>query len=504
MTATTVPRLAITIAQYRIDARSLGSVVSATVHEELLSSAMATVRLLEPDRHGIGRIDTGDPLVLSVEGHERPLFCGEISSIEVTYASQARRELRIRAYDSLRTCERTSATRVVRGENASDAVADIVAPIGLTVVWHGSAPEPRVRATVQRGESDLSLLRRLLTQLDLSARLDKSCLDIFPAGEGVGTPVDLALRDLMCLRVEHNTDAVLHAITAHGWDARNARPLLGAAESGSPTGSGEAPATRRSGVLVHCVGTDDDTLADEARITIERLNRHSTVVRAVLRGDPAIRPGDVVTLPDSCHDAGSSRHVLTEVVHRVDASGFVTEISSARGPVATDAHVPATPVAGITLGTVRSVDDPDRLGRVSVALDGLGDVESSWLQVIAPGAGKDRGLVATPAIGDRVAVAAVDGDLQNAIVLGALFGEEHPPAVNDGEQVRRLVLRSRSGHEVALDDAADHLELVHRNGSRITISDTALVVHSATDLTIEAPGRALVVRARSVDFQEAP
>ena len=61
-------------------------------------------------------------------------------------------------------------------------------------------------------------------------------------------------------------------------------------------------------------------------------------------------------------------------------------------------------------GVVKSVDDPDQLGRVQVTLPTLGDIESAWMEVLSVGAGSGKGLVALPDVDDSVLVLLIHGD----------------------------------------------------------------------------------------------
>ena len=73
-------------------------------------------------------------------------------------------------------------------------------------------------------------------------------------------------------------------------------------------------------------------------------------------------------------------------------------------------------------------DDPDELGRVRVKYPALGDeTEGWWARVAAPGAGKDRGLLMMPLVGDEVLVGFEHGDARRPFVLGSLWNGEDKP-----------------------------------------------------------------------------
>jgi uncharacterized protein (DUF2345 family) len=54
-----------------------------------------------------------------------------------------------------------------------------------------------------------------------------------------------------------------------------------------------------------------------------------------------------------------------------------------------------------------------------------------------------------------------------------------------------------------LDRDTDGIRLTNRAGSTVRIDETGIVVHSAGDLTLEAPGHAMRLRAATIDLEQA-
>jgi phage baseplate assembly protein gpV len=182
----------------------------------------------------------------------------------------------------------------------------------------------------------------------------------------------------------------------------------------------------------------------------------------------------------------------------VDArGGYQSELS-------TTPPAPPPPRRGgaAVLGVVTRVDDPDRLGRVRVALPAHGDAETDWLQVLSVGAGAGKGLMILPDRGDRVLVLTIHGDPGQGIVLGGLHGLDgwHDAGV-EGAAVRRFTLRTPGGQWLRLDDAANGVTLGDATGSYVELAPRRLLIHAAVDLEIEAPGRKVVVRGEAIDFE---
>ena len=95
-----------------------------------------------------------------------------------------------------------------------------------------------------------------------------------------------------------------------------------------------------------------------------------------------------------------------------------------------------------------------------------------------PMAGKERGLVSIPEVGDEVLVAFEREDLRFPYVLGALWnGKDKPPLANrDGKNDKRI-LKSRKKHYLLFDDGARGVvELAHEKGGKIVFDDDGFAV----------------------------
>ncbi len=150
------------------------------------------------------------------------------------------------------------------------------------------------------------------------------------------------------------------------------------------------------------------------------------------------------------------------------------------------------------------MDDPEKLGRVRVALPALGEIETDWLGVMAPGAGGGKGFVFLPDVGDQVLVLFVGGEVRQGIVLGGLWGTKGPGDYGvDGGSIRRFILGTPCGQKITLDDSGESIRLENKGGSFLEFSPDKAHLHSAVDLEIEAPGRGVVIKGKTIDFRQA-
>ncbi|NUT32204.1 MAG: type IV secretion protein Rhs, partial [Hamadaea sp.] len=192
-------------------------------------------------------------------------------------------------------------------------------------------------------------------------------------------------------------------------------------------------------------------------------------------------------------------YVLTEVVHTIDADGHLTRFTTEPPPTPAQPHA-----AAVTLGTVTDVDDPERLGRVRVELPAYGGLDAGWLGVALPGAGRGKGIVALPDPDDTVLVALPGGEPAAGVVLGSLFGAIEPyDAGVEAGKARRWSMKTAAGQRIVVDDGGRKLRLETETGSFLEFTPELATLHAATPLVVQAPGKALVIRARTVDFVHA-
>jgi uncharacterized protein involved in type VI secretion and phage assembly len=110
-------------------------------------------------------------------------------------------------------------------------------------------------------------------------------------------------------------------------------------------------------------------------------------------------------------------------------------------------------VHGVYVGVVTDNKDPEKLGRVKVKIPILDDQNAmDWARMTTLMAGKDRGTLFVPEVGDEVLVAFHMGDIREPIVIGSLWNtkDSPPPGKDDKNNIRKI--KSRGGHEIIFDD----------------------------------------------------
>ncbi len=131
-------------------------------------------------------------------------------------------------------------------------------------------------------------------------------------------------------------------------------------------------------------------------------------------------------------------------------------------------------VHGVYIGIVTDNKDPEELGRVKVNIPVLEDAAVlDWARVAVFMAGKDRGTLFIPEVGDEVLVAFIMGDLRKPIVTGSLWNKEMAPPKGKNNQNNIRKIKTKSGHEIVFDDAGDDgkITISTSKGHLLEISD---------------------------------
>lgn len=157
-------------------------------------------------------------------------------------------------------------------------------------------------------------------------------------------------------------------------------------------------------------------------------------------------------------------------------------------------------VKGVAIALVTQNKDDEGLCRVRVRYPWHDKPrESYWARLAMPMAGKDRGIVLIPEVGDEVVVAFEREDLRFPYVLGALWnGQDAPPLANDDGKNDKRILKSRKKHYLLFDDGAQGVvELSHHNGgiARFTDDEIAFKDAQGNQIKIENKSGAMTIQA---------
>jgi phage protein D len=444
----------------------------------------------------------GSALSVRLADDPHTLFDGEVTCFEAEYADDGAASLHVRAYDPLHRLRKRQELRVFESVTAAELAWQLAGAVGLDV--EADEDGPRVERLLQHRHSDFDLLLEVAGRAGLHFAAADGRLRLITL-VGYGEPLELELgRSVSGLRVAANLDQGAGESAALGWHPQRAELIeqrAGDARSGRRIALRPDPRDVDAGgprTAVDQPGRSDDELAALAQARLDSRVAGWVTVTGVAEGDSALRPGRRISITGVAEQLAGI-YVLTQVVHTIDASGHLTRFS-------TEPPSPVSAAAGaaVTLGTVTDVDDPERLGRVRVGLPAYGGLDAGWLAVVFPGAGRGKGIVALPDPDDTVLVALPGGEPAAGIVLGSLFGAVEPfDAGIDEGRAKRWSIRTGTGQSIVVDDGGRRLRLENEAGSFVELTPRLMTLHAASDLVIQSPGRAMTIRARTVDFVHA-
>lgn len=498
-----LPRVGIEVDGSPIDNAAAASLTSLVAISTLARPAVCELRFADPP----GPLTAADALSpgarfrVRVAGQDSPLFEGQVTAIERRHGPDRGQELVVRGYDLLHRLRKRQRTRVLAGVSAAQLARELASDLGISV--EAAADGPSRDRVIQHRQSDLELLVDVCDAAGLYPVIRDGHLHLLTL-TGAGDPVDLVLgENLLEARLELNGDLAASSVSAEGWHPLAGKPDRGEASS--------ARVGRKTEVHVSAGdmgGLDSRILVDEsvadssqadalAQAELDRRVSSEVVFHGTADGDTRLQAGTLVAV-SGVGPQFSGTYVVTEVTHRIDeATGFTTELDTT--PPAPRPRARAT-VA--TPATVTKVDDPDHRGRVQVTLPTFGDVQTGWMPVLGLGAGKDKGLVMLPDVGDEVLLLLAHEDPNQGIVLGGLYGSGGPkdPGVVDSG-TRRFILLSAGGSQIRIDDHEKTVRIEDPTGSFIEMTPKKVTIHSAVDLEIAAPGRRIEIKAKAVDFE---
>jgi len=150
-------------------------------------------------------------------------------------------------------------------------------------------------------------------------------------------------------------------------------------------------------------------------------------------------------------------------------------------------------------GTVVSNVDPQNMGRLSVTVPDVSNIQTStWAMPSAALAGNQSGLFAVPPVGSNVWVEFEQGDSDYPIWSGGFWGSssEVPPQGNSAPPgVQSIVLQSVGGNILMISDvpgAAGGILLQSSSGASIAINDTGITITNG-QATIQIAGPSVTV-----------
>lgn len=383
---------------------------------------------------------------------------------------------------------------------------------------------PKAPHLIQRGESDLAFVERLLAEAGIFYFFDHTQqtgrdLDTTNLGEG-----EIVVLADSASAYSVLTGSPLHQRAAQTGAVRDDQALVGLVDERAtrvervlslgrtfstpskrifsdsildPSVLAEPPPfprdSQRSIAIEHLFDADDaPVLPSTARDRLDSERARSRTFRA-RSTNPHLMPGRRYALAEALLDDTPSELVLLEVRHDGDAERkdefYRNDSLSTDSAVVHRRRMPQRRSAPLETATVVGPNGAelhtDGHGRVQVQFhwDLEREAPSAWVRVAQSWSGAGFGANFLPRVGTEVLVGYVGGDPDRPIILGALHNALSPPAFGHGAEADRSGIRTRSTpggvgyHELVFDDRAGR----ERVGLR-----------SQRDLSVQALGDTLI------------
>ena len=525
------------VAGEQVDERQIREII---VTDYLMLPDVCTLTHMLDDAKGLDRYSIGDTLEVKIgardEATTSSIFKGEIVTLVPDFKDSI--ELTVRAYDRAHRLHRSRQVRGFQNQTASDIVTSICVELGLQAQTDASgSPYEYIQ---QDNETDWDFIWRLARRIGFEFYVEDGVAHFQkPSGESVA---ELEWgKGLHAFRPRLTAVAQPAEIKVNGWDPLSAQTVT--ATKATPDQQSRIGIARNdlkslfgdAKVQVSTTVVENEAEAGDLAQTL--LNRYANAyvqAQGTAEGNPKIRAGSVVTVKgigtkySGTYRVDTSRHILR------GGGMYVTEffntpaatVSESLGAGSGGGGRPAIGTQ-LVVGLVTNSNDPEELGRIRVQIPALGDDnESGWARVAVPSAGKERGLMMLPMVGDEVLIGFEHGDTRRPFVIGSLYNGEHTPGeeLADGDKggfaVRsddKLFMRSKKAMTISSDDVMTveiSGDVTEKHGGahttevtkdlkikamNITLEGTSAIEIKGVQVTIEATG-ALALKGATVDI----
>lgn len=515
---------------------------SAYVDSSLRLPDSFMLRFRDPNRIVVEKakvkIGTKVKITISSTETETPeeLIEAEVTSLEAEIGTPGSFTA-IRGYDPAHRLFRGRRTKSYTQTTASDAVTQ--------VSQRAKLPQGQIEASKtvfdhlgQFGQTDWEFLDGIAKRIGYELTVRENKVDFRPREPAQSAPATdaqdtdpLVLRlgtDLLRFRSVITAAEQVAEVEVRGWDVAQKRKIVSTVPAG--TKSVELPTMKPADMakpfgdpkyVASDVAYRTQSEADTAASALaEDIGSSFAEIDAVARGNPKLRANVGIKI-ENAGEPFDGKYTITSARHRYDPThgGYTTAFSvtgrqerSLYGLTAGGNRAAAG--AGIVIAQVSDANDPSSQGRVKLTFPWLSDdYVSDWARTVQPGAGKDRGALFLPEVGDEVVVAFEQQDPQRPYVLGGLYNgidtpnTKGPKLIDSGSgAVNRRSFVSRKGHRIDFLDEDGKTEGVtaETGDGKLTIAldsvGTRIVVHSDGTVLIEGK-KGIVVDATTSNLE---
>jgi phage protein D/phage baseplate assembly protein gpV len=494
----------------------MDSLISIEVDDNLNLPDTFTVQIRDPELKFLdsNTFALGKSVEILVKGGSGmvKLMDGQITTIEPRFAQKGNPFLIVRGYDRCHRLNREKKSCSFNQMTDSDIATKIARKAGLT---------PKVESTrevheyvVQDHQSDWEFLWDRAQRIGFRVFVEGNELHFKKTpSTSAKVPVLDWGNNLIEFNPCLNSLRQVGEVIVRGWDSKAKKEIVGRATKANDVpkigqqDQGGKAAEKAFGVAgkeiigdrpVFTQGEADDL----AQSICDEIGQDFITADGICSGTPEVYAGAIVDLR-GVGDCFGGRYRVSHALHRYEAEGYTTEFTvggrhsntlvELLSPKKTEKRSPM-------VGIVTNNQDPDGLGRVKVKLPSRGNQELDWARLVAPGAGKQKGLMWLPDVNDEVLVVFEHEDIHRPFIVGGLWNRSDTPTVKSGSVVQEGKA-TRVGLETAgknflviVDDSSESSLSIGSSEAEIVLDQKgkAVTIRTNGDVTIESKGKVII------------
>ena len=468
---------------------SIGGNQLSSEHASLLQEVVVDQHVHLPDMFTIRLLDTNrlelmdsEQFALTKEvkieannadGVRTLLMEGEITAVEPAFIEGMNAELIVRGYDKSHRLFREVKSKAHLNVKDSDLASQMAGNAGLGA--EVEATSIVYEHLYQDNQSDLAFLTHRAWRIGYECFVeDKKLFFRKPKNGGGGVEIKWGA-DLLSFYPRMTLAEQVDEVVVKGWDVAKQAPIIGKAQGTSGELYAKVEQGKNGTQLSQPFGTGklivvDQPVISQAEADVLAKARLSEVSGAFVDAEgmafrrPDIRAGKMIKIT-ALGKKFSGDYLVTSCTHSYTEKGLHSTFSvrGLRSGTLADQVAPKQTQhqwMGAVVGKVTNADDPKKWGRVKLKYPWMADdVESDWIRVMGNGAGPNAGFLVIPEVDDEVLVIFEHGDINFPFVIGGVWnGKFDPPEemATGGKQPLVRVLRSRTGHVIAVHEAEEH------------------------------------------------
>ncbi|OFX59110.1 MAG: type IV secretion protein Rhs [Bacteroidetes bacterium GWB2_41_8] len=239
--------------------------------------------------------------------------------------------------------------------------------------------------------------------------------------------------------------------------------------------------------------------------------------RIKFQGIPACKPNTTLML-QGVGDRFNGKVYISAIRHEIAEGQWTTDAQFGVNPAwfTDNFNIASQPssglfaaIHGLQIGIVTQLEsDPNNEHRIKIRCPLIDNTSDGiWARIASLDAGNERGAFFLPEISDEVIVGFINDNPNDAVVLGMLNSSAKPAPLqaSDDNHEKGFVTRSKikfifnddkktvlletpGEQRILIDDDAGEIKVEDKNGNKIVMDSSGIVLESAKDLTLKATG----------------